>query len=125
MKRPRPLMRRLKFLVPTLYIVFLLLPIYWLVSMSFKTTNEILGAFTLWPNKFTLDNYYKIVTDPTWYNGYRNSIIYVGINTVISVTVALPAAYAFSRFRFLGDKHLFFWLLTNRMAPAALFALPF
>ena len=47
------------------------------------------------------------------------------INTVISVTVALPAAYAFSRFRFLGDKHLFFWLLTNRMAPAAVFALPF
>jgi glycerol transport system permease protein len=39
--------------------------------------------------------------------------------------VALPAAYAFSRYRFLGDKHLFFWLLTNRMAPAAVFALPF
>ena len=118
-------MSRLKFLVPTLYILFLLLPIYWLVSMSFKTTNEILGAFTLWPNRFTLENYYKIFTDPTWYNGYRNSVIYVLINTVISVTVALPAAYAFSRFRFLGDKHLFFWLLTNRMAPAAVFALPF
>src|SRR3546814_8809845 len=35
------------------------------------------------------------------------------------------AAYAFSRYRFLGDKHLFFWLLTNRMAPPAVFALPF
>ena len=44
---------------------------------------------------------------------------------MISVAVALPAAYAFSRYRFLGDKHLFFWLLTNRMAPAAVFALPF
>ena len=118
-------MSRLNWLAPTLYILFLLLPIYWLVSMSFKTTNEILGSFTLWPNRFTLENYYKIFTDPTWYNGYRNSVIYVLINTVISVTVALPAAYAFSRFRFLGDKHLFFWLLTNRMAPAAVFALPF
>jgi len=39
--------------------------------------------------------------------------------------VALPAAYAFSRYRFLGDKHLFFWLLSNRMAPAAVYALPF
>ena len=39
--------------------------------------------------------------------------------------VALPAAYAFSRYRFLGDKHLFFWLLTNRMAPPAVFLLPF
>ena len=41
------------------------------------------------------------------------------------MAVALPAAYAFSRYRFLGDKHLFFWLLTNRMAPPAVFALPF
>ena len=73
----------------------------------------------------TLVNYIKIFTDPTWYNGYINSIIYVCLNTAISVTAALPAAYAFSRYRFLGDKHLFFWLLTNRMAPPAIFALPF
>jgi len=85
-------MRKLGWLVPALYILFLLLPIYWLVSMSFKTTNEILGAFTLWPKKFTLENYQKIFTDPTWYNGYINSLIYVVINTVISVLVALPAA---------------------------------
>ena len=118
-------MRKVVWLVPTLYILFLMLPIYWLLNMSFKTTNEILGAFTLWPQRFTLDNYIKIFTDPTWYTGYFNSITYVVINTSISVTVALPAAYAFSRYRFLVDKHLFFWLLTNRMAPPAVFALPF
>ena len=118
-------MKRLAWLVPALYIVFLMLPIYWLLNMSFKTTNEILGWFTLWPHEFTLDNYRKIFTDPTWYRGYLNSLAYVVMNTVLSVTVALPAAYAFSRYRFLGDKHLFFWLLTNRMAPPAVFALPF
>ncbi len=110
-------MNRFKWLIPTLYIVFLMLPIYWLLNMSFKTTNEILGTFSLWPREFTLENYAKIFTDSTWYSGYINSLTYVVINTVISVTVALPAAYAFSRYRFLGDKHLFFWLLTNRMAP--------
>ncbi len=118
-------MKKLTWLVPTFYILFLLLPIYWLLNMSFKTTNEILGVFTLWPRDFTLDNYIKIFTDPTWYNGYFNSMTYVVMNTAISVTVALPAAYAFSRYSFLGDKHLFFWLLTNRMAPPAVFALPF
>lgn len=118
-------MRSLKWLVPALYIVFLLLPIYWLLNMSFKTTNEILGAFSLWPQDFTLANYRKIFTDSTWYGGYVNSLTYVLVNTVISVTAALPAAYAFSRYHFLGDKHLFFWLLTNRMAPPAVFALPF
>ena len=116
---------RVKWLAPTLYIVFLMLPIYWLLNMSFKTTNEILGSFTLWPRNFTIENYAKIFSDPTWYLGYLNSLIYVSFNTVLSVAVALPAAYAFSRYRFLGDKHLFFWLLTNRMAPPAVFALPF
>ncbi len=116
---------RLWWLVPTIYIFLLMLPIYWLVNMSFKTNQEILGAFSLWPRNPTLHNYAVIFTDPSWYKGYINSIIYVVMNMVISVAVALPAAYAFSRYRFLGDKHLFFWLLTNRMAPAAVFALPF
>jgi len=118
-------MRLRSWLLPTVYIFFLMLPIYWLLNMSFKTTNEILGTFSLFPINFTFENYIKIFTDPTWYNGYLNSITYVVMNTIISVTVALPAAYAFSRYRFLGDKHLFFWLLTNRMAPPAVFALPF
>ena len=118
-------MRKATWLVPTLYILLLMLPIYWLVNMSFKTTNEILNVFTLWPRDFTIKNYVKIFTDSTWYTGYFNSLTYVLINVVISVSVALPAAYAFSRYRFLGDKHLFFWLLTNRMAPPAVFALPF
>ena len=116
---------RFKWLLPTIYIVFLMLPIYWLLNMSFKNTNEILGTFTLWPENFTFENYKTIFTDPTWYTGYLNSIAYVVVNTTIAVLVALPAAYAFSRYRFLGDKHLFFWLLTNRMAPPAVFALPF
>ncbi|HMQ57298.1 MAG TPA: carbohydrate ABC transporter permease, partial [Rhizobiaceae bacterium] len=118
-------MSRWRFLLPTVYIIFLMLPIYWLISMSFKTTNEILGGFSFFPQQFTVASYVEILTDSTWYMGYVNSIIYVVLNTVISVAFALPAAYAFSRYRFLGDKHLFFWLLTNRMAPPAVFALPF
>lgn len=107
------------------YIVFLMLPIYWLLNMSLKTNEEILSTFTLWPQNLTFQNYMTIFTDPSWYSGYINSITYVALNTLISISVALPAAYAFSRYRFLGDKHLFFWLLTNRMAPPAVFALPF
>jgi len=112
-------------LVVTLYVIFLMLPIYWLLNMSLKNNQEILSIFSIWPRNLTFDNYMVIFTDPSWYMGYVNSLIYVVLNTVISITVALPAAYAFSRYRFMGDKHLFFWLLTNRMAPPAVFALPF
>ena len=112
-------------IVMGLYLLFVLIPIYWLVGMSLKTNTEITSTFTLWPDDLTFANYRTILTDPSWYNGYINSIIYVVMNMVISVSAALPAAYAFSRYRFMGDKHLFFWLLTNRMAPPAVFALPF
>jgi glycerol transport system permease protein len=116
---------RFAWIVPTLYIIVLLVPIYWLVNMSFKTNEEIVSTLTLYPHHPTLANYITILTEKVWYSGYINSITYVVMNMVISVAVALPAAYAFSRYRFLGDKHLFFWLLTNRMAPPAVFALPF
>jgi glycerol transport system permease protein len=108
-----------------LYLVFLMLPIYWLINMSLKTNTEISTTMTLWPRVITFEHYTKIFTDPSWYGGYINSLTYVAINTILSITLALPAAYAFSRYRFLGDKHLFFWLLSNRMAPAAVYALPF
>src|SRR5262245_53238000 len=116
---------RAKPLVMALYLAFLLLPIYWLVIMSVKTNVEIVSGLTLWPQTFTLENYGKIFTDSSWYSGYINSLKYVVINTILSIALALPAAYAFSRYRFMGDKHLFFWLLSNRMAPPAVFALPF
>jgi glycerol transport system permease protein len=92
----------------------------------FKTNEEILSSLLVLaagtsPGTTTS----TIFTDVSWYSGYINSLIYVAINTVISLVVALPAAYAFSRYSFLGDKHVFFWLLTNRMTPPAVFLLPF
>ena len=111
--------------VMTIYLLFLLIPIYWLIGMSLKTNTEITGSFTLFPADITFRNYAVILTDPSWYMGYVNSMIYVTMNVVITILVALPAAYAFSRYSFMGDKHLFFWLLTNRMTPPAVFLLPF
>ncbi len=108
-----------------IYLAFAILPVYWMVNMSFRPNEEILSTFSLWPKHPTIDHYRTIFTDASWYSGYINSMIYVAINTVISLAVALPAAYAFSRYSFLGDKHVFFWLLTNRMTPPAVFLLPF
>jgi glycerol transport system permease protein len=107
------------------YLVLLMLPIYWLIVTALQTNEQILGSFDLFPPEPTLANFTRILTDSTWYEGYINSLIYVSLNVVISLSVALPAAYAFSRYKFIGDKHMFFWLLTNRMAPPAVFLLPF
>lgn len=114
-----------KFIVLLAYIIFLMLPIVWLVTMSFRAAGGIHAGFSLFPREFSVANYMTVFTDPVWYNGYLNSMTYVVLNTLISVILALPAAYAFSRYRFPGGKHLFFWLLAGRMAPTVVFVGPF
>lgn len=108
-----------------LFLIFQALPIYWIVRMSLMTPANVLSRPDFFPVEPSLDNYRTIFSDPSWYMSFLNQITYVCLNTVISLAVALPAAYAFSRYRFLGDKHVFFWLFTNRMAPPAVFLLPF
>ena len=107
------------------YGIYLLLPLYWLLSMAIRTNDQIVGDFSLFPTSPTFANFAEIFTNPVWYEAFGNSLAYVAINSAISLAVAIPAAYTFSRYRFLGDKQLFFWLLTNRMAPPAVFLLPF
>ena len=109
---------KLRSVLLVLYLVLILVPIYWMLNMSLKENEEITGLFSLWPRQLTWGNYAVIFGDASWYTGYINSLIYVAINTTISVVVALPAAYAFSRYRFLGDRHMFFWLLSNRSENA-------
>lgn len=109
----------------TLFILFLLIPMYWLVMMSFKTNHEIVGQLTLWPHDWTLEHYRTIFEQRDWRGAFLHSISYVLLNVAITLPLAIPAAYAFSRFDFLGDKHLFFWLLTNLMAPPAVFLIPY
>ncbi len=108
-----------------IYFIALFIPIYWMINTSLKTDNEILKGLTFFPQDLTFENYKEIFISSLWRNSFLNSIIYVCMNVVISLVAAIPAAYAFSRWKFRGDHHLFFWLLTNRMAPAAVFMVPF
>ena len=111
--------------VLVLFSVYLVLPLYWLLSMAMQSNSDIVGEFSVLPGAPTLANFAEIFSNPVWYQAFGNSLSYVAINSLLSLAVAIPAAYVFSRYRFLGDKQLFFWLLTNRMAPPAVFLLPF
>jgi len=110
---------------PAIYALFIVAPIYWLFVMSLKSTREIESSFIPYPQTPTLENFEYILSDPAWYLGYVNAVVYVLINVAISVTVAIPAAYAFSRYRFSGDRILFFGFLTFRMMAPAILLVPF
>ena len=107
------------------FLIFLMFPIYWMVVTSFKTEKETFERTTLLPETATVEHYIEFFTNEMWRDSYFNSIGYVLINVVITLAAAIPGAYAFSRWKFRGNNHLFFWLLTNRMAPASVFVLPF
>jgi len=112
-------------LAPALYALFIAVPLYWLVVMSLKTNAEISSRFAPFPQSPTFENFQVIFDDPAWYLGYVNALTYVLMNVAISVTVAVPAAFAFARYRFTGSGVLFFGLLTFRMMAPAILLVPF
>lgn len=111
-------------LVPFLYAAFVFLPLYWLVIISFMTQEEAAAGLAFFPRNPTLENYAYILTDRGWAIGFVNSAIYTVMNVILSLLVAIPAAFGFARYRFIGDKHLFFWFLASRMTPSAVLFLP-
>jgi glycerol transport system permease protein len=113
-----------KSIVLIIFFILLFIPIYWMINTSFKTNTEIGSKITLLPEKSTTGNYAKIFTSPVWMRSLLQTLGYVFMNVAMVLVAAIPAAYAFSRFTFRGSRHLFFWLLTNRMAPGASFLVP-
>lgn len=111
-------------LVLFVYAAFILLPLYWLLIVSFMTQEEATAGLTLFPQEPTIENYLYILTDRGWAMGFVNAVIYTGMNVFLSLLVAIPAAFGFARYRFIGDKHLFFWFLASRMTPSAVLFLP-
>ena len=110
-----------KWLPQTAYILFLFLPLLPLVSVSLHSTLRG-GAIPV--GEFTLSNYIHIFQNPVLTGAIINSITYVTLNILITIPVALLAAYAFSRYSFVGDKYLFFGFLTLRMTPPIVMVLP-
>ena len=111
--------------VPLIYVSFLLFPIYWLIDMAFKPEVEITNHLTFWSHQLTLDNFRTILSGRDWWMGYLNAAIYVVINVLISISVAIPAAYAFSRGNFLLKKPLFFSFLMFRLIAPVILVVPF
>lgn len=107
------------------FLIFTLFPFYWLLSTSFKTRLEIIGGVSFWPINPTFRNYQRPLFEDVYGFYIRNSFVISLMEAVLCVALAIPAAYAFSRLKFKGNNHLLFWFLTNRMAPAAAFLIPY
>lgn len=100
---------------------FILAPLTQSVLISFTVTVPREG-YTL--GQMSLVNYANIFKDPDLVAALGNSLAYVTANVVLTIAVSLPAAYALSRFRFVGDRHLMLLLLAFRITPPVVLSLP-
>ena len=114
----------LTFLFWILASVVTLFPIYWMFVVSAKSRVELFGRPTFLIRSFFTDNYWLTLTDPTFQKYMGNSLLIATANALLVTTLALFATYALSRFPLVGKENIFFWTITNRMAPPAVFLLP-
>ncbi len=100
-----------------LLMVVFLVPLLWILGLSFKTRPQIFTSPPLlvwWP---TLQNYADVLTRGEFLSAFANSLIVSTGAVLLSLAVGIPAAYAFARVRFAGRSAMFFSLLVMRMLP--------
>ena len=101
-----------------------LFPIYWMFVISAKSRSDLFGIPSFLLTSFYADNYISTLTNPTFQGYMVNSIVVATSNSLLVTVLALLATYALSRYPLVGKENIFFWTITNRMAPAAVFLLP-
>ena len=121
MKRKNPLIGIIFWVIVSFLTLF---PIYWLFVISVKPAVQLFSTPDL------------LVSDPFWGNDTKvwgdrllrsymlNSIIISSGNAVLCTSLGFFSCYALSRFNMSGKESIFFWTITNRMAPPAVFLLP-
>ncbi|MCL4296798.1 MAG: carbohydrate ABC transporter permease [Anaerolineae bacterium] len=112
------------YLVWIIATIVVLFPIYWMFVISARSRVELFGSASLIQTTFFAENYTKPLSNPVFQRYMLNSLIVATTNAVLVAVLALLATYALSRWRLKGSDSIFFWTITNRMAPPAAFLLP-
>ena len=114
----------LKFFLILFAAVFIMIPIYWIISGAFKQQVDIFQLKLLFTP--TLENFKIIFKSP--YNlldKLFNSTVVAFSTVVVAIPLATIAAYSFSRFRLTGERIMFVMILSTQFVPAVVIVLPF
>ncbi|WP_169731482.1 carbohydrate ABC transporter permease [Streptomyces glaucescens] len=97
-------------------------PPLWLLVTSFKPKTDAFDTSLV--KDFTLGNYSHVMRDTDFLSWLQNSLIVVGLTTLIGVFISATTGYAVSRFRFPGMRPLMWMLLLTQMFPVAVLIVP-
>ena len=88
----------LNYIILTLCLLIVAYPLYFIVIASVSDPTAVYaGKVILWPSRFTLEGYQRILDYESFFTGYRNTVIYTVVGTAINVLITIPGAYALSR----------------------------
>ncbi len=105
-------------------VLFSLFPVYWVLATALKTRRDGLASPPLWIFDPTLANFLKLWTHDTFRYTFLNTVIVGVAGVALSLTIAIPAAYAIVRMRVRGRNLVGIWLILAYMLPEFLFVLP-
>ena len=106
------------------YLIFFLLPIIWILVISFKPNSEAIQIPPKLIFKPIFDNYITVFSNTTLMKSIINSFIISTSVTALTVICAVTSAYAFTRFQSAGSKGLSTLILITRMIPGIVLGLP-
>jgi multiple sugar transport system permease protein len=107
-----------------LLLLFVLVPVYVMLSSSLKKLQDVQGSFKWIPSGLTFRPYIDIWSTVPLAHYFVNSLIVSVSATLLSVAVAIFAAYGVSRYRFAGRRFFTITVLSTQMFPGILFLLP-
>ena len=106
------------YLLYTLVGLLAVLPVLWIVSMSFKKPGELFTVPPRWlPHHPTLENFQFVLFGTPIPKLFLNSVVVSGLSTLLTLLLATVAAYAFSRFAFRAKATLLLLLLGTQLIP--------
>ncbi|MDR1800355.1 MAG: carbohydrate ABC transporter permease [Lachnospiraceae bacterium] len=113
-------------IIAAILVIYTLFPIYWLISLSFRNNEELVGAVPLIPQSFSLKHYIALFTEKGFGVALKNSLQVTFIALIVSLAIGLCCAYVVARhrFRFRIKKPLTYWAMLVRVLPPVAFTIP-
>lgn len=96
------------------------LPFYIMMINATRTSNEIATQLNFLPGKALMSNYRRMMSAVNMWQGFKNSLIISTSSTILAAYFGTLTAYGFSKYRFKGNKILFWIVLGSMMFPAQL-----
>jgi len=106
--------------------VSVLIPVMWMISTSLKDDTELFTTPPRWiPDEMTINAFLRVWSEYPFAQYFSNSIIVVGVSTLVSILFSSLAGYGMSRFEFKGKGSFLTFLLMTQMFPSIMLLIPF